>query len=224
MKTLKIRVTLLEELLGTLPGDPEVFEAHIASKNPEGVDTDEVESINVDDEIEKGTTVFSRDENDNPHMWDYQVRGFFKEAVKALQDMDSSLIAKKDTQKKLKLTNYSYKRTIDNTVFVSPRKITFNIPEGKEMGHCQRPLRADTMRGERVALANSEAVPAGTTLEFEVQLQNDKLEDVILQALLYGQRKGFGQWRNSGKGAFTFELLSSEEDTDWLDISQVKKK
>jgi len=224
MKTLKIKATLLEEMLGTLPGDPEVFEAHIASKNPEGVSMEEVESIDLDEELEKGTTVFSRDDNDNPHMWDYQVRGFLKEAIKALQDMDGSLIAKKEDQKKLKLTNYSSNRTIDNTVFVSPRKISFNMPEGGEVGHCQRPLRATTMRGERVALANSETVPAGTTIEFSIQLQNNKLEDVILQALLYGQRKGFGQWRNSGKGSFEFELLSSEEDTDWLDISKVKKK
>jgi hypothetical protein len=30
--------------------------------------------------------------------------------------------------------------------------------------------------------------------------------------LLYGQLKGLGQWRNSGKGRFTFEVIDIIED------------
>lgn len=79
-----------------------------------------------------------------------------------------------------------------------------------DIGDCQRPLRAQTMQGERVTLANSETIPAGSTLEFTVVCFDDKDMKLVCEWLDYGVWRGLGQWRNSGKGKFTWEKLSEE--------------
>ena len=76
------------------------------------------------------------------------------------------------------------------------------------MSNCQRPLRASTPLGERIALANSEVCPAGTTCEFDVICMIDEDAKMLEEWLDFGQFKGIGQWRNSGKGRFTFEFLN----------------
>lgn len=68
----------------------------------------------------------------------------------------------------------------------------------------QRPLRAQTAQGERVSLVNSEEIPAGRTCEFDVILLDDSHEKVVREWLDYGILRGIGQWRNSGKGRFTY--------------------
>ena len=75
------------------------------------------------------------------------------------------------------------------------------------MGDCQRPLRASGPSGERVALAHSETVPAGSYIEFTIEMWTDDLEKVVRECLDYGARRGLGQWRNSGKGTFYWEEL-----------------
>ena len=49
---------------------------------------------------------------------------------------------------------------IDGLIFIAPRQIPIKF-DG-EMGICQRPLRAQTAQGERVALASSESIPASS--------------------------------------------------------------
>lgn len=99
----------------------------------------------------------------------------------------------------------AYKKVIDGLIFVHPRKIVLNLPEGSEIGSCQRPLRVQSPQGERVCLANSETVPAGTTIEFEIQLLDSGYEALVREWLAYGKLRGLGQWRNSGKGKYTWE-------------------
>ena len=98
----------------------------------------------------------------------------------------------------------AYKKIIDGLVFVTPRKIPIMF-DGK-VGSCQRPLRAMTAQGERVALANSESVPIGAYIDIKISLLDPALEGVVLEWLDYGQLRGIGQWRNSGKGRFSYEL------------------
>jgi hypothetical protein len=64
-----------------------------------------------------------------------------------------------------------------------------------------------TMQGERVALAESEQIGAGATVEFEIRMLADNLRDTIVQALDYGALKGLGQWRNGGFGKFTYQIV-----------------
>lgn len=194
MKTLKVRLVMTEELLGTSSNDPQVQEAYIASKAPDALSTaEEVAAVGIDEVVSKGKTVFPK-ENGHPFVFDYQVKGFFKDACGAMSRVKGSKSGK------IK----AYKKVIDGLIFPQPRKIFLNLPEGTCIGNCQRPLRAATAQGERIALANSETVAAGTTLEFDIMVLEDSYVELVEELLDYGALKGLGQWRNSGKGRFSW--------------------
>lgn len=200
MKTLKVKVTTFEEMLGTASANPDIHEEFIASKAPDAPSREEeVAAIGAEEVFEKGMTVFPRDENGKPFVWDYQWKGFFKDACGALRKVPDHPCGK------IK----AYKKEIDGLVFVSPRKIPV-VFDG-EVGICQRPLRANTAQGERVALASSESIPAGATMTFEIEMLAPEHEKAIRAMLEYGRLRGFGQWRNSGKGRFTVEILEERE-------------
>lgn len=201
MKTIKVRITFTEELLGTAAADPAVHEEWIASKAPDAESlAEEVASIGIDEAVEKSMTVFPRNENGKPCLYDYQIRGFFKEAGGFI---NQTLPAKAEKGGLAKLS--AHKKKVDGLIFVKPRKIEL---KGAMNASCQRPLRAQTAQGERIALANSEAMAAGTTAEFEIFCMVDDLEKYVRAWLDYGEFHGLGQWRNSGKGSFTWEEIT----------------
>lgn len=196
MKKIKVRITFQEPLLGTAPQNAEIYSDFIGSKAPDATTlAEEVEALGVEAVAEKGMTVFPKDEDGTPILWDYQVKGFFKDACGMLARLKGQT-----ESSKLK----AYKKVIDGLIFVGPRSIKLN-PAG-EISVCQRPLRAQTMQGERVALASSEELPAGTTADFEIILLDESLEAVVREWLDYGALRGIGQWRNSGKGRFSYEV------------------
>lgn len=204
---MRIKVTFEEECLGTCSGNPEIHREFIAAKAPDAMSTEEeVEALGAEAVTEKTMTVFPRDTDGCPILWDYQFKGYLKDNVNALREIGDSIVYKECRKEKgdRRLTKYSYKRTIDNLVFVKPRKIRLILPTGGEIGECQRPLRAETMRGERIALAHSETVPAGTWFEAEIVCLDVRLYIVIVELLDYGKWKGLGQWRNAGKGRFSW--------------------
>ena len=199
MKKMRVRVTLTEEMLGTASNNPNIHSEFIASKAPDAQSrAEEIASIGAEAEMEKAMTVFPRNEKGEPIVWDYQLKGFMKDAcgmLRKIKDKESS---------KLK----AYKKEIDGLIFVEERQIPIVL--AGDIGDCQRPLRAQTMKGERVTLANSETIPAGSTLEFTVVCFDDKDMKLVCEWLDYGVWRGLGQWRNSGKGKFTWEKLSEE--------------
>ena len=205
METLNVRLTFTEPVLGTAAADRDLYKNFIASKAPDALTIeDEVAAIGADAVTEKGMTVFPRTEDDRPFLYDYQIKGFFKDACGML----SRLTGKDETGKKKKAANESgkltaYKKVIDGLIFVSPRQISLDF-DG-EIGICQRPLRANTPQGERVALSISEEVPAGTTATFTVTCIDGAHMAAVKEWLDYGKLRGIGQWRNSGKGCFTWE-------------------
>lgn len=209
MKKIRVRLTFLEKVLGTASADPHVHEKYIASKAPDAPSREEeVAALGVDAAIENAMTVFPRLEDGTPFLYDYQLKGFFKDTCGML-----SRIAAKDpkTKKKIPCNESSklaaFKKIIDGLIFVSPRKIPFNL--SGPIGNCERPLRAQTAQGERVALANSETVPAGSTVEFEIICLSPDHEAAVREWLDYGTLRGIGQWRNSGKGRFEWEELAA---------------
>ena len=196
MKEVKVRLTLTEEMLGTATANEQIYTDYIGSNAPDAPSlAEEVEALGADAVEEKAMTVFPKDSDGCPIMWDYQVKGFFKDTCGALKRVSGT------RSEKLK----AFKKEIDGLIFPEPRKIRINV--NGEIGNCQRPLRAQTAQGERIALANSETVPAGSTIEFKVVLLKDDHEKLLKEWLDYGRYKGIGQWRNSGKGRFEVEYL-----------------
>lgn len=63
------------------------------------------------------------------------------------------------------------------------------------------------MQGERIALASSEALPAGTWFECEIEMLDPSLDGFVREALDYGKLFGISQWRSSGKGRFEWEEI-----------------
>jgi len=198
-KVIKVKVKMFEEILGTASANPEIHEEFIASKAPDAPSREEeVAAIGADEVFEKGMTVFPRDKNGNPIAWDYQWKGFFKDACGSLRKVPKSECGKVK----------AFKKEIDGLIFPEPRQIP--IKYDGEIGICQRPLRGQTAQGERVALASSECIPAGATMEFSIRMLLPDHEKMILECLEYGSLRGFGQWRNSGKGRFWYEAFDED--------------
>ena len=192
---MKVQITMTEGLLGTKAGNPELLEAYIASKHPEAVQQDEMDTMpDLDEELANGSTFFNRDEDETPFIFDYQIKGFFKDAQASLQRVPGGKLP-------------AYKKIIDGLIFIQPRRIRLAVPEGAELTICQRPLRAQTAQGERVSIARSEEAPVGTTITFEIVLLDKKLEKLVRKWFDYGEWRGLGQWRNSGKGRFTWKEI-----------------
>ena len=201
MVTLKVKVTFDEDVLGTASANPDIHKEYIASNAPDAATMkEEVEAIGAEEVFEKSMTVFPRGKDGGPIAWDYQWKGYLKDAFKSLKKVPKSECGK------IK----AYKQEIDGLIFVYPRQIPIQLPEGGEIGICQRPLRASTAQGERIALASSETVPAGSTMTFDIRMLLDSHEKAVIEALNYGELRGFGQWRNSGAGRFHYEILKRE--------------
>ena len=220
MKKMKVRVTFFEEVLGSSSNNPDVYSNFIADKlkDPEKIEEEKLalgyEEPDPEDVIEKIMTVFPHDDEDRPFMWDYQWKGFFKDSCRMLRYISGTYCSKVT----------AYKKKIDGLIFPQPRKILFIPGEGKkyvDIGKCERPLRGQTAQGERIALAYSETVPAGTKCEFTILIMDDKLENMVKECMDYGRLHGFSQWRNSGKGRFTWEILE-EEKYDPREVASMK--
>lgn len=197
METLKVKLTFTESILGTLPGNEEIYREFIASKAPnEATEDEEVEAMSLNEQIEKAMTGFPRTEDGKPFLYDYQVKGFFKDACSMLARLKGG-----NESSKLK----AYKKIIDGLIFPAPREIPITF--SGDIGICQRPLRAQTAQGERIALAMSEEIPKGATIEFSVKCLDAGLIPAVKEWLDYGELRGIGQWRNASHGRFTWEEL-----------------
>jgi hypothetical protein len=198
-KELKVRLTFIEDILGTASADQEIHAHYIASSAPDAPSKqEEIEAIGVEGVVEKAMTVFPRDKEGNPILWDYQVKGFFKNSCSALRKVTGS------ESSKVK----AFKREIDGLIFIKERMIPFQNFD--QIGNCQRPLRASTAQGERVALANSESIPAGAQVEFTIKMLCDSHLKAVIEWLDYGELNGIGQWHSSGKGRFKWEDISDK--------------
>ncbi len=163
-----LRITFEDEILATC-GTNEYFlkqrkdeEERTAIKNAEEVYEDV-------DEDERPITVFPRTDNMEPFIYDYLIKGFLKNAAKMFNTLGGEN----------KLT--SYKSKIDGGVFVEPRQLLLQLPEGEEISLRCRPLRASTMQGERVTIARSESAPAGTTIECCIKVMNPDIKKMLFK-------------------------------------------
>lgn len=204
----KFRLTGISPILGSISLDKEVFLNYLATKGktPEEVAraTEDVENVIENPDEQQKVTGFYRDSNTSDLILkDYQIKGFLKEAAKALK----SQINMAQTSSK-----------IDNYVFIMERNIPImhnGSPVSSTDGLLSRPLRAQTMQGPRVALAYSEKVDEWS-IDITIRvLDNEKTKtsaavtmDIVRELLSYGELKGLLQWRNGGYGQFRVEALS----------------
>jgi hypothetical protein len=194
MDKYRVTLTFTEPLLGTAPLNKELYGDYIATKAPEGTDTgDEIET--VEELTEKGTTGFHRLADGTPILYDYVVRGFFKDAC--------GMLARAPESGSAKLR--AYRKVIDGLMFVTPRRLPIAL-NGGAIGIMERPLRAQTAQGERVALARSEMVPEGASIAFDVLILGQVTAALLREWLEYGALRGLGQWRNASYGRFSYEL------------------
>lgn len=190
----KLKVTFLEDVLGSTPLNEEVFSDYIASKHPNGNGAEELATLETD--TMRGKTGFHRNENGTPVLYNYVVKGFLKDSWTKCREHKNSR-AKELKAGKNKLTGH---------VFISERIIP--ILGVRDPYVLERPLRAETMQGPRVALAASEAIPAGAhfACTLEVLAPHIITEDLLRELLDYGKYSGFGQWRSGGFGRFEYTL------------------
>jgi len=201
-EVMKVELEFTEPLLGTLPGDEKLAEEYVMSKHPDGVQEDEQKSLT--EEMKKSSSYFARDSKNKPILWDYQIKGFFKDACSMMRR-----VAQVDELK-------AHKKIIDGLIFVAPRQIELILPgkkssrdKDKSITFMERPLRISTPKGERTALARSEMAPIGTKIQIEILLLKPDLKKYVINWLDYGILRGLGQWRNSGMGRFKWKLLKS---------------
>lgn len=196
MKVLKVKLTFTESILGTCPANEDIYREYIGSKAPDALSIeDEIEALGETMVAEKAMTIFPRNKDGVPFVYDYQIKGFFKDTCGGLRKVKGT------ASEKIK----AYKKEIDKLIFPEPREIP--LENVGMIGECQRPLRAATPQGERVSLAISEEIPAGATITFSIGMFCDDHEAAVREWLDYGRFSGLGQWRNSGKGRFTWEEI-----------------
>ena len=197
-----IKFTLLRPMLGTVPKDKEIYSTYIASKADDlNISAKETETVPENDDEkakleEKGWTGFHKDDEGH-FIYSYMIKGFLKYQAQSLNGIQGVK---------------NLKNKIDRYVHIEEWKI--RIPKICDEP-LERPLRAETAQGERIALARSDMTPEGTVLEFTMTVVDEgsttaggkAIKESILRALLdMGRYKGLGQWRNAGYGSFSYEM------------------
>lgn len=202
----KFRLVGLQPLLGGVALDKEIFTKYIATKARDFEKENAKEDVeNVVDENEKVTGFYRDVETGNVIIKGYQIKGFMKEAAKALKDQ---------------LGLASCVSKIDNFVFIAEDNIP--VMRGGEWikqpdNFLERPLRGETPQGPRVSLAKSEQICGDWYIDITVKvIENKKTAKsvaldmgVVEELLSYGQFKGLLQWRNAGYGSFRIEKIES---------------
>ena len=222
-ESLSVEITFTENLLATSSGNPELhaeyqaarvaeFKAERSPEENEQLKGEEVETLSAPEAIEKASTVFHKDPK-GIFLFDYTWRGHIKETIGHLCELGEFK----------KLSKWTYKRACDGSIFVGPRRIYLFRDDGimdKPEGTLQRPLRATTMQGDRVALARSEKVEAGAKCYLSISVlesSNAKSAwseinmDLVKAVLDMGSFKGTGQWRGGGNGTFTWAVITREK-------------
>lgn len=190
----EMQLTFVTDILGTVPMNKQIYEDYIADKL--GAPPEAAGEVDTVLEMEKGKTGFHRLPSGTPMLYDYVIKGFLKDACGMLNRVEDS------ESKKIK----AYKKVIDGLIFIDPRMIPIEV-NGK-LGELQRPLRAQTAQGERVALAVSETIPAGSGINFTLDVLDNKSvpESLIREWFDYGRYRGLGQWRNGSWGRFSYTV------------------
>lgn len=201
MQKYNIEIELVQDQLGTVPKDREVYVKYVANNIPKEKAEEEALGIpeaETPEDKGPGWTIFMSDEK-GIYILNHIIVGFLRDAGNSLKEQ---------------LGIKQVKSKMESCVFVTPRKIRFErdgqiIQEPDAI--FERPLRGMTMQGPRVTLVKSDVVKVGAHLKFQITLLDHKeiTADVLREVLSFGQFRGLGQFRNGGYGQF--EVISFEE-------------
>ena len=190
----QVNVTFTTELLGVVPKNAEVYKTWVELKAAAQADEEPPEVTE-----EHSWTGFHSDEQ-GLYLMDYMVKGFFKEAASTMPKVLGAL--KKSGES---VSGQVARGRLDKWLFILPRRIYLGV--SKEAGNIERPLRAKTLQGDRIALARSDYVSPGTKIEFTVVVLDDHITETALREWLsYGELMGIGQFRTGGYGRFTAQI------------------
>lgn len=208
---MKIEIEFVEKCLSTKPENLETLGLAVTTKAPDDEKaTEEQEAAQaaadeVDEEQPPRYCIFHRKDDGELMLWDYQVKGFIKEAADILRQASSQVNEK--TGKKSSGMWGTARKKVDNFVFVFPRKISLGKHEPD--GIYTRTVIGQTPKGQRVSIARSEYVSPGTKFQVEISVLPGApfSTDMLRMCLNYGVLKGIGQWRNAGWGRFTWKEI-----------------
>lgn len=106
MKEIKVKLTFTEPVLGTCPGDPDIYTTFIASKSPDANTLeDEVAAIGVDGVVEKGKTIFPKLDDERRFSTTIRSRGSLRIPAAGCERSRAACPAASRRSKK-KLTNW----------------------------------------------------------------------------------------------------------------------
>lgn len=211
-----VQVEFLTEALGTRPKDPNVLKTWLGLKRAEveraleagtvspvrmhefEEEVAEAEALDGDgaDEDERHWTGFPTDpETGEVFIYNYQIAGALREFA---QSYGKKLCSVKNLGSKIR-----------RYVFIEPRKSYIGVFEADR--HLERPLRAQTARGPRIALVRSDVLEPGTRIGFRVEVVADGeiTPMLVVKLLCCGEIAGTFQWRTGGYGRW--KVLSFEE-------------
>ena len=198
------RITGLTPLLGVTPTTETLLTEFVMSKAKLTEEQQEAEIEAMPQSDIPGLTGFSRNKKDELCISHHHIKGFFKEALKALRATDKVA---------------AYKTKVDLLIFAEPTLIPL-MRDGKPIMEedriFERPIRIERMTGTQTALCASEAVDDPWYFDVEITLLPDTGSAPLTwaiaeEALGYGAYHGLGQWRSGGYGRFTFKRIDEEE-------------
>lgn len=237
MDSMRVRVVMSQPLLATLPDNPDLYKEFIVNRRPnnpnmveeialhkaamdkqiaereaaiaEKIAKAKADGVEIEKELEdKPVTVFARNAKQELVIRDYYVRGFMKASLRAFIELGIAPTG---------LNAWNFKGAVDQFLQVGPVHIPLLQANGEVIseaaGYNVRSQRVTTMQGDRVCLACSEELPAGTMAEFDIKWfksSSGKAKQAIWEKALvgylldFGQVVGLGQWRSGGYGRFTW--------------------
>ena len=187
MMILKCRLTTVEAMLGTASNNKEIHSEFIASHAPDAKSREEeIEAVGVEETIEKGMTVFPRNKDGQPILWDYQIKGFFKDAC--------------SSQRKIKGSkNQSVQKKIDGLIFIEEREILIQTKEPIES--CWRFASADSARWIKTVWRAAKKIGSCGSCYGIFYYSNVGWSCAGGEEWLsYGKLRGLGQWRKQREG------------------------
>lgn len=203
--TLKYKVIFTRDLLATAPNKADIWENFVTQNDEVNAETlqEQIARTSATEVAERGMTVFARDpETGKPQVMGYTIKGFLKESAKALGLVNGT--------KASKIAAMKLHSMIDGNIAILEEFCDLYLPENTGVDKNERPLKAETMKGPRVALTSSEQVSRGTWFEVTIECDSYELVEIVQEAFDRGQHHGTGQWRSAGNGWFDFELISAE--------------